>query len=223
MTTPRTLSTTTSVKSAISAEVSTTWCHTWARSPSTTYFGPSFWLPSNSPTTASFAPRTTRSSTTWTTTRILRLRTSKPSVLANFGVPLYGTKERHPDPPHRADTPRATPRTSPVKTEQYNKYKRPGGHEHVVFVCDTLEQHGEKPENKSEKVLRRADLAGADWNEPASVSALFHGRQKTLPQLGPHPATLTMTMILTMTLLPPMNRMIAPEYHSCLWGSYRVI
>jgi hypothetical protein len=121
------------------------------------------------------------------------------------------------------DTPRNTSYTSPVKTEQYNKYKRPGGHEHVVFVCDTLEQHGEKPENKSEKVLRRADLAGADWNEPASVSALFHGRQKTLPQLGPHPATLTMTIILTMTLLPPMNRMIAPEYHSCLWGSYRVI
>jgi hypothetical protein len=31
------------------------------------------------------------------------------------------TKERHSDPPHRADTPRATPRTSPVKPEQYNK------------------------------------------------------------------------------------------------------
>jgi hypothetical protein len=31
------------------------------------------------------------------------------------------TKERHPDPPHRADTPRAMPRTSPVKTEQFNQ------------------------------------------------------------------------------------------------------
>jgi hypothetical protein len=31
------------------------------------------------------------------------------------------TKERHQDPPHHADTPHVTPRTSPVKTEQYNK------------------------------------------------------------------------------------------------------
>jgi hypothetical protein len=38
--------------------------------------------------------------------------------------PFRRTKERHPDPPHRADTPRATPCTSPAKPEQYNKYKR---------------------------------------------------------------------------------------------------
>jgi hypothetical protein len=49
--TPRTLSTPTSVKSAISAEL----LITWARSLSTTYFGPSFWLPSNLPTTVPLA------------------------------------------------------------------------------------------------------------------------------------------------------------------------
>jgi hypothetical protein len=68
------------------------------------------------------------------------------------------TKERHSDPPHRADTPRATPRTSPVKPEQYNKYKRQGGNDLTVFLCNTLEQHGEQPG----KVLRRAGLAGAE-------------------------------------------------------------
>jgi hypothetical protein len=49
------------------------------------------------------------------------------------------TKERHPDLPHRADTPRATPRTSPVKTGQSNKYKRQGGNELAAFLCNTLE------------------------------------------------------------------------------------
>jgi hypothetical protein len=55
---------------------------------------------------------------------------------------FWRTKERHSDPPHRADTPRATPRTLPVKPEQYNKYKRLGGNDLAVFLCNTLEQHG---------------------------------------------------------------------------------
>jgi hypothetical protein len=72
-------------------------------------------------------------------------------VLANFGVPRSDTKIHL-----TATTPSAYPRTLPVKPEKYNKYKRhKGGHEHVVLFCDTLEQHGEKPE----KVLRRAGLA----------------------------------------------------------------
>jgi hypothetical protein len=91
------------------------------------------------------------------------------------------TKERHPDPPHRADTPRATTRTSPVKTEQYNKYKRQGGNELAAFLCKTLEKHGEQPG----KVLRRACLAGAEWNEPASVTALFMAAQKLFPDSAP--------------------------------------
>ena len=57
------------------------------------------------------------------------------------------TKERHSDPPHRADTTRATPRTTPVKPEQYNKYKRQGGNDLAVFLCNTFEQHGEQPGN----------------------------------------------------------------------------
>jgi hypothetical protein len=91
------------------------------------------------------------------------------------------TKERHPDPPHRADTPRATPRPSPTKPEQYNKYKRQGGNELAAFLCTTLEQHGEQPG----KVLRRASLAGAEWNEPASVTALFMAAQKHFPSSVP--------------------------------------
>ena len=85
-------------------------------------------------------------------------------------------KER-PDTPHRAETaetPRATTRTSPAKPEKYNKYKRQGGNEHVALLCITLEKHGEQ----SDKILRRSSLAGADWNESASVTALFMDSQK---------------------------------------------
>jgi hypothetical protein len=91
------------------------------------------------------------------------------------------TKERHPEPSHRADTPRATPRTSPVKTEKYNKYKHQGGNELAAFLCNTLEKHGDQPG----KVLRRAGLAGAEWNEPASVTALFMAAQKHFPRSVP--------------------------------------
>jgi hypothetical protein len=91
------------------------------------------------------------------------------------------TKERHSDPPDRADTPRATPRTSPVKPEHCNKYKRQGGNDLAVFLCNTLEKHGEQPG----KVLRRAGLAGAEWNEPASVTALFMAAQKHFPSSVP--------------------------------------
>ncbi len=87
------------------------------------------------------------------------------------------TKECHPDPSHSADTPRATPRTSPVKTEKYNKYKHQGGNELATFLCNTLEKHGEQPG----KVLRHAGLAGAEWNEPASVTTLFMAAQKHFP------------------------------------------
>ena len=91
------------------------------------------------------------------------------------------TKERHPDPSHRADTLRATPRTSPVKTEKYNKYKHQGGNELAVFLCNTLEKHGDQPG----KVLHRAGLAGAEWNEPASVTSLFMASQKHFPSSVP--------------------------------------
>jgi hypothetical protein len=77
--------------------------------------------------------------------------------------------------------PTLSPSTSSVKPEKYNKYKHQGGHEHVVLFCNTLDQHGDKPE----KVLRRACLAGADWNEPAAVTALFMAAQKHFPSSVP--------------------------------------
>jgi hypothetical protein len=87
------------------------------------------------------------------------------------------TKERHPDPPHSDDTPRASLRTSQVKTEQYNKYNQQGGNELAAFLCNTLGKHGEQPG----KVLHRAGLAGAEWNEPDSVTVLFMAAQKHFP------------------------------------------
>jgi hypothetical protein len=140
---------------------------TWARSPSTTYFGPSLWLPSNPPTTASFAQRTTRSSTTWTTTRTSLVRTSKQSMFSNFGIPRSDIRIHLTAP-----TPRAlcrAPRRSKPSSSTNNQYKRQGGNELAAFLCNTLEKQGEQPG----KVLRRAGLAGAEWNEPVSVTALF--------------------------------------------------
>ena len=110
------------------------------------------------------------------------------------------TKGSHPDSSFRADTPRATQRTSPVKTEEYNKYKHQGGNELAAFLCNTLEKHGDQPG----KVLRRAGLAGAEWNEPASVTTPSSWPPRnTSPYRSP--VTPTMTMTPTMTLLPPMN------------------
>jgi hypothetical protein len=71
----------------------------------------------------------------------------------------FRRRKERPDPPHCADT----PRTPPAKPEKYNRYKWQGAHEPAVFFCNTLEEHGVRPE----KVLRQA-LAGHDWGEPAS-------------------------------------------------------
>jgi hypothetical protein len=95
--------------------------------------------------------------------------------------PFRRRKERRPGTPHRAETSRATPRTSPAQPEQYNKYQRQGGNELAAFLCSTLEQHCEQPG----KVLRRAGLVVAEWNEPASVTALFMAAQKHFPSSVP--------------------------------------
>jgi hypothetical protein len=47
---------------------------------------------------------TTRSSTTWTTTRTSLLRTSKPYVLANFGAPRSATRSRNAYPSYSRAT-----------------------------------------------------------------------------------------------------------------------
>jgi hypothetical protein len=87
------------------------------------------------------------------------------------------TNQRLQDPSHRA----ATPRTSPVKPGKPNKYKDEGANNLAAFLCHTLEEHGDKPD----KVLRRAGLAGAEWSEPASVTALFMAAQKHFPKSVP--------------------------------------
>jgi hypothetical protein len=74
-------------------------------------------------------------------------------------------------------------------------------------------QHGDKPET----VLRRAGLADADWIEPAAVTALFMAAQKHFPRSVPSDTDYDDDTA-SLTLPPPMNRMIAPEYPSCLWG-----
>jgi hypothetical protein len=64
------------------------------------------------------------------------------------------------------------------RTDKYTKYKCQGDPQHVVLFCDPLDQHGVKPK----KVFKRAGLAGADWNDPASVNALFVASTKVWPR-----------------------------------------
>jgi hypothetical protein len=64
------------------------------------------------------------------------------------------------------------------QTEQYNKFKGQGGNELAAFLFNTLEK-------QPGKVLRRAGLTGAEWNEPASVTALFMAAQKHFPSSVP--------------------------------------
>ena len=125
------MSTTTSVKLAKSAKLS----NTWTRSQSTTFFPATLKSCNHCALRAAYD-------------QILDdLDDDKDITFAHIQTictrQFQRTKERHPDPPHSADTPRATPRTSPVKTEKYNKYKRQRGHEHVVLFCDTLDPNME--------------------------------------------------------------------------------
>ena len=91
------------------------------------------------------------------------------------------TKGSHPDSSFRADTPRATQRTSPVKTEKYNKYKHQGGNELAAFLCNTLEKHGDQLGRSSAEPASLA-LSGTS---PLQSPPPLHGRPETLPRLGP--------------------------------------
>jgi hypothetical protein len=83
-------------------------------------------------------------------------------------------KDRYaPSSPIAFGTPRGPPRTSPPKPAKYNKFKHQGANPHVAMLYNTLEDNGVRPE----KVLRKAGLAGAEWNAPAAVTALFAAAQ----------------------------------------------
>jgi hypothetical protein len=99
------------------------------------------------------------------------LRTCNKSVLASFGASRSVARTL------RASTvPNARRAAKPE-----SKYKRQGAHEPAVFFCDLLDAHGVKPQ----KVLRKAGLAGADWDEPTSVKALSSAAQKYFPRSVP--------------------------------------
>jgi hypothetical protein len=77
-----------------------------------------------------------------------------------------------------------------------------------------------------EQILARLNTASPPSTKTSALLApanfAVNGTATTIAQMVaavPPP----MTMTLTMTLLPRMNWMIAPEYPSCLWGAYRVV
>jgi hypothetical protein len=100
-------------------------------------------------------------------------------------------KERHSDPSHRADTPRATSRTSPVKTEQYNKYKRQGGNELADSLC------------KATPLKNMVNSLGRFSAEPASLvpsgTSLIRSPPSSWPPRNTSPARSPATLTMTMT------------------------
>jgi hypothetical protein len=79
---------------------------TWARSPSTTSCGQSFWLPSSPMTTAPFAPQ---------------LRPDPRHIQTICARQFWLRQERRPDTPHCAETTRhAHHRPSPKSTTSIN-------------------------------------------------------------------------------------------------------
>jgi hypothetical protein len=94
------------------------------------------------------------------------------SVLANLGEPRSDTRIHL-----TAMTPgelRRAPRPSKPRSTTSTNIKEVTN---SPLLCNTLEQHGEQ----SGKVFRRAGLADAEWNEPASVTTLFMAAQKHFP------------------------------------------
>jgi hypothetical protein len=158
------------------------------------------------------ALRTTRSLTTWTTTRTSLLRTSKPSVLANLGVPRIDTRFHLTAPTPRALR-RAPRRSTPRST-----------------TSTSIKEVTNSPPSFATPLKNMVNNLGRFSAEPASLTpsgtSPLQSPTSSWPPRNTSPArspvTLTMPMTPTMTLPPPMNRMIDPEIFLSLWEAYRV-
>jgi hypothetical protein len=69
---------------------------------------------------------------------------------------------------------------SPAEAATLNKYTRQGAQDGgpAAYLCTYLDNHGVKPE----KVLKKDGLAGADWDDPASVNTLYVASTKFWPR-----------------------------------------
>ena len=104
-------------------------------------------------------------------------------MLANSGAAQ--TVWRIIDPtPHTSTVPRDKTdikhlRQSQNALEPYTKSTRPKAGDVAAFFCHFLGDHDVNPE----KVLKKADLVGADWDDPDSVPALYKATTKFLPRM----------------------------------------
>jgi hypothetical protein len=127
--------------------------------------------------------------------------------------PVRRTKKRHPDPPHRADTPRLrrAPRRPNLSSTTSTSAK---------VATNSLSSSATSLSNMVNSPGRfyaeLASLALSGTSLLPSPPSLWSPRN-TSPARSP--LTLTMTMTPTMTLPPPMNRMIEPEYPFMFVGS----
>ena len=162
----------------------------------------------------------TRSSTTWTMTRTSLLRTSKPSVIANLGIPSSDTRIHL-----TVQTPHAlccSPRLSNQRSTTSTSIKEVT----TSFLCSTLEKQmmlmlsficSCRNKNKMVNTLERSSA------EPVSLAPSGKSPLQSPPSSWPprntfparSPVTPTMTMTQTTMLLSPTMMMIEPE--DCFW------
>jgi hypothetical protein len=89
----------------------------------------------------------------------------------------------------------------------------------AAYLCNYLHNHGVKPE----KVLKRDGLAGADWDDPASVNALYVASTNSGPaQFAVTVMPMPNPTLMTMPQALPLHLMIVTEFLLPLWGAYRV-
>jgi hypothetical protein len=87
-------------------------------------------------------------------------------------------EDRRPDTPHRDKTDNKYLRQSKNGLEPYNKSTRPKAGDVAAFLCNFLGDYSVKPE----KVLKKAGLDCANWEDPDSVHAVYKASTKFLPR-----------------------------------------
>jgi hypothetical protein len=146
-------------------------------------------------------------------TRTSPLRTSKPSMPANFGAPRRDTRIHL-----TTTTPRALPRA--------HRQSKPSSTTSTSYKGATNSQP-----SSATPLKNMVNSLGRFSAEPASLTPSGTSPLQSPPSSWPSrntspdrsPVTPTKTMTPTMTLPPPMNRMIEPEYLFVFVGSVQGI
>jgi hypothetical protein len=91
----------------------------------------------------------------------------------------------------------------------------------AAYLCTYLDNHGVKPE----KVLKKAGITVTDWDDPASVNALYVASAKYWPRTVRSDSDAYADSDADGQTMPPalpLHPMIVTEFLLPLWGAYGV-